>query len=414
MLVEVDTKEVAREADDVVRGYARKARVPGFRSGKVPKAVILARFGKEVQEDVRERVVARYYQEATREKGLRPLGEPILEEINYEEGQPLSFKTTFEVAPEIQLKSYKGIEVRRPGTRVAGAEIDQALDELRESRVQLITEEGRKAVTGDVIVADVQGQPGDGEPFSRERMMIEVGASNNLPAFNEQLDGVLAGAELEFTVDYPKEYPAANLAGQSVAYRLQVHEVKRRELPALDDEFAKDLGEFEDLAALRTQIGEDLEHRKQHEAEGAVRQSLLDKVLLENPIVLPEVLVEDEIRSRLEEIVRRMMAQGMDPQKAELDWKELRDRQEQGARKAVHARLVLDAIAEAESVEVTDGEVNDRLRRDAEAMGEKLETLRARVRQHGGLEVLKRQLVREKSLDLLTAVANIQIEEIEE
>jgi len=411
MLVEVDAEEVARETESILRGYAQKAKVPGFRPGKVPASVIRARFAKEVEEDVRERVVSRFYHAATREKGLLPLGEPVLEEINHEDGAPLSFKTTFEILPEIELAQYKGIEVRRPAVQVEDSEVKRALEDLRQAHAKLSTEDGREASTGDVIVVDLEGRPVDGETFKRERMLLEVGATDNLPAFNDRLEGAVADALLEFSVDYPQDYGAKELAGKSVAFTVKVHEVKRRDVPDLDDEFAKDLGEFEDLAALTAKVRQDLEQRKTHEADGAVRQSLLNKVLLENPVVLPEVLVQDEIRHRLEEIVRRMMAQGIDPQKAELDWEQMRKQQEQPASMAVHARLVLDAVAKAESVEVGNEEIEERLRRDARAMGQKLENVRAGLRKQGGMEVLKRQLVREKSLDLLTSVANIQNEE---
>jgi trigger factor len=411
MSVVVDADEVAKETETVISGYAQKADIPGFRRGKVPKAIIRARFAKEIDEDVRERVISRFYQKAASEKGLQPLGNPILDDVQHEAGQPLTFKTTFEILPEIEPKDYKGIEARRPPATVADEEVDKALEEIRQARVNLVTEEGRKAGTGDVIVADVEGTPDGGEPFRRERMMIELGATDNLPAFNEGLEGAGAGDELEFPVDYPGEYHAKELAGKTVRYRLQVHEVKRRELPELDDDFAKDLGDFESLDQLRSKVREDLQDRKRHAADGALRQEVIDKVLLENTIVLPESLVEDEIRHRLEEIVRRMYAQGIDPEKTELDWKELRKQQESGARKAVHARLVLDAVAKVESISVEKSEVDERIRRDAAAMGEAPEKLRANLKKQGGLEALKNHMVREKCLDLLTSVANIQNEE---
>jgi trigger factor len=411
MSVVVDAEEVAKETATIVEGYAQKANIPGFRRGKVPKTVIRARFAKEVEEDVRERVVARFFHEAARERELQPLGNPTLDDVEHEAGQPLTFKTTFEILPEFELKDYKGVEASRPPDTVADDEVDKAMEEIRQARVNLVTEEGRKAGTGDVVVADVTGTPEGGEPFNRERMMIEVGSTENLPAFNEGLEGAGSGDELEFPVDYPAEYQAENLAGKTVRYRLAVHEVKRRELPDLDDEFAKDLGDFESLEQLRAKVREDLQHRKRHASEGAVRQQILDKVLLENAIVLPEILVEEEIRHRLEEIVRRMYAQGIDPEKAEFDWKELRKQQEAGAQKSVHARLVLDAVAKAESISVEQSEVDERLRRDAQAMGEAPEKLRATLKKQGGMEVLKNQILREKSLDLLTSVANIQTEE---
>ncbi len=411
LAVEADPEEVKRETDEVSRQYRQRAKVPGFRQGKAPLDVVRTRFAKEIKEEVRDRMVTRLFRDATREKGLRPLGEPLLDELEHPDAQTLKFKTTFEVAPKIEPKGYRDVEIRRPAVDVTDTEVEQSLEELRQSRVQFHAEEGREAATGDVIVADVNGTPETGDPFSQERMQIEVGAQDNLPAFNEALLGAKPGAQLEFPVDYPKDYKPEHLAGQAVSFKLEIHEVKRRELPELDDEFAKDLGEFDDLAALRARIREDLEARKRGEGERKMRESLMDKVLLENPVVLPEVLVESETRRRLEDLVRSLMMQGMDPEKAEIDWVEMRKRQEEPARKTVHAQLVLDAVAAEESLTVDDHEVDQRIGREAAQMGEKVGELKAKMRKHGGVEALKNQLLREKSLDYMTSVANIQNEE---
>ncbi len=409
-VIEADPEEVNRETDEVVRRLATRVRVPGFRPGKVPVSLILTRYAREIEEDLRERLVGRLYTEATREKGLHPLGDPVLEEVSHEKGGPLRFQTTFEVVPEFTPKAYRSVEVREAAVAVADQDVTRMLEQLRESQVKLISEEGRAASDGDVIVTDLEGKPEGGEPFHRDRVLIEVGAPGNLPEFNDRIRGVQAGANLEFSVSYPKEHEAKHLAGKAVAYRLAVHEVKRREVPALDDEFARDVGEFENLAALRERIRADLEARRRAEARNAMRQSLLDKVLLENPIPLPEALVDDEIQHRLEEIVRELILQGVDPAKVKLDWKELRDRQEEGAKKTVHARLLLDAIAAAESIQVEMSEVDEVMRKEAERAGEKFEAVRARLEKRGGVQALKDQLVREKTLDFLTSVANIHHE----
>jgi trigger factor len=421
--IEVDPETVRDETNEVLKGYARQAKIPGFRPGKAPMSVIRSRFAKEVREDVQERVMARSYQEAMKEHGLHPLGDPRVEDVEHEEGQAFRFKTTVEVLPELEIKSYRGIEVRRPPAVPTPQEIDESIEQIRESRVQLITEEDREAATGDVIVADVEGAPEDGEPFNREAMMIEVGAKENLPAFNEHLSGAKSGAELEFSVDYPEDYGPKELSGKSVRYRLNIQEVKRRQLPELDDEFAKDLGDFDGIDALRAQVEKEITDRKARESEQLVRQRILDKVLLENPVVLPEVLVESEVKGRLEDGIRNLMMQGIDPEKAEIDWVELRKSQEEPARKSVHARLALDVIARAESITVDAAEVDARItqdvarlvdeqiRNDPAAMAKEKKKLRGRLEKQGGLEALKSQMVREKSLDLLTSVANIQNEE---
>jgi len=411
MAIEVEPDVMAQETKSVLRGYASKARIPGFRPGKAPLSVVESRFKQEVRDDVRERVMARCFREATAERGLKPLGDPVVNDVEEDAGGPFRFKVTFEVLPQLEVRNYKGVEVLRPRDGVEEAEVDKALEELRQSRTRLLTEEGREAITGDVIVCDVHGAPGDGEPFQRERMFLEVGGTGHPPAFDEKLLGVRSGDEREFTVDYPAEFEARELAGKPVRYVVKVHEVKVRQVPELDDEFAKDMGEFADLAALRARVREDLEARKKHEVDRQVGQRILDKVLVDNPVVLPDVLVEDEIRHRLEEVVRRMYMQGIDPEKVELDWKKLRDQQEESARKSVHARLVLDAVARAESVEVGPEEIEARIRRDARAIGEKPEAVKKRLKERGGTEVVKDQIVREKTLDLLTSVANIRNEE---
>jgi len=411
MAIEAGPEVVKTERKSVLQRYAREAKVPGFRRGKVPVSVIEARFAKEVDEDVKERLVARLYTEAVRDKGLTPLGDPALEEVVYAENEPFSFKTSFEVLPEFELTKYQGVEVRRDAVEVTEKEVDESLEEIRQAQTKLVSEEGRKAATGDVVVADVEGVPEDGEAYTREGVMLEIGGTSNLPEFNDALEGAGAGDELEFPVSYPEEYEHKPLAGKIVQYKMKIHEVKRKEVPELDDEFAKDLGECDTLADLRKRIHDSMLLRKKHEAEGKTQQAIIDKVLLENPIPLPDILVEGEIQNRMEETVRMMFSQGMDPRTMEIDWKKIRDGQEEGARKSVHARLVLDAIARLEDLEVEEPEINDRIKIEAQRIGESPEKFKRALLQEGRMEVIRSQILREKSLDFLVSVANIQGEE---
>ena len=413
MSVEVVPDVVETETERVLQRYSHHARIPGFREGKAPKAMVRKRFAKEIEDDVREALVGKLYGDAARERGFRPLGDPTLDGIDHEAGQPFRIRTTFEIAPEVEPKNYRGIEVRQGSAAVGQDEVDKVFADLRDSNARLETVEDRAAGTGDFLVADVKATSEDEgfEPFEREKALLEVGATDNLPEFNEGLEGAKAGDAREFRVPYPAEYESPQLAGKTVAYAISVHEVKVKTLPELDDEFAKDMGDFENLAALETRVREDLEHRKKHEVEGQVRRDVVDKILIENPIPLPEILVEHEVRNRLEDLVRNLMMQGMDPSKMELDWKKLRERQEEGARKAVHARLVLDAIAAAEGIDVDPKEVEERIRREAARVEQPVEELRSRLKQGGGMEALKNQIVREKTLDFVTSVANIRNEE---
>ena len=407
LAIEADPEEVSAETESVLRRYASQVRLPGFRQGKAPADMVRKRFAKEIEDDVKERLITRLWREATREKDLAPLGEPVLDELTHEAGGPFRFKTTFEVLPRFEPKDYRGVEARQGASVVEEAEVDEALESIRQSHARYIVDAARAAQAGDVLVADFEEEAPGEDPKKRERAVIEVGGASNPEPFNAKIVGVQAGAALDFHVDYPNDHPAPALAGKRVRYGLAVHEVKRKELPPLDDEMAKDVGEFESLAALRARLRTDLEARKEAAARSAVRQSILDKVLLANPIPLPDVLVEEEIQHRLEDVVRDLMYHGVDPRQVELDWKELRDKNEEPARKIVHARLVLDAVARAEGVAVASGEVDGRIRREAERVGENPDALRARLTKSGGLQALEIQMVREKSLDLITSVANI-------
>lgn len=408
MTVEVEAEEVARETDEVLRQYRQKARIPGYRPGKAPLALVRQRFAREVRDDVHERVVARSYTEAAQERGLHPVGSPVLEELNHEDGHPLRFKTTFEVLPEIKLDNYRGVEAMRPRRAVDDAMVGRALEDLRRARTRLVTEEGRAAVVGDIIVADVAGQPDEGEPFHSEHAHVEVGATENLPEFNRGLEGVKAGETRSFSATYPHDHRARDMAGRSVAYTITVHEVKRPEAPTLDDEFAKDLGDFDSLEALRARVRADLQARLDREAEQAVRNSILEKVLLANPVLLPETLVAAELRHRLEDFVRSLILRGVDPEKVDLDWKQLRQQQEQPARQMVHARLVLDAVVRSEGLTVSPQEVDAFVRAEAARAREDYENVRAKLHDAGQLKAVQTQLLREKALDYLTSVANIQ------
>jgi trigger factor len=408
LAVEVDVEEVSKETAAVLRRFTSQVRLPGFRQGKAPVEMVRKRFAKEIDDDVRERLISRLWREATSEKGLVPLGEPVLDDLKHEQGMPFQFKTTFEVLPKFEVKDYRGVEARRPPSDVGDAEVDEALESIRQSRARYVADEAHPAENGDVVIADLEEQPEGGELQKREKLLLEVGAPGNPEPFNLRLLGARTGAALAFDVDYPADHPNASLAGKKVGYRLAVHEVKRKETPPLDDELAKGLGEFENLEALKARVRSDLTSRKAAMAHSGVRQAILDKVLVANPVPLPDVLVEEEIQHRLEDMVREMMFQGIDPRKAELDWKQLRDRNEEPARKIVHARLVLDAVAAAEGVTVSRKDLDLRIRREAERIGEGYDELRLRLSKSGGLQALETQMVREKSLDLITSIANIQ------
>lgn len=410
LTVEVGPDVVEQEMNEVVRYVGKQAQVPGFRKGKVPEKVVRSRFNEQIREDVRERLLGKLFRDAATEQGYQPIGDPKLDELTFEPGEPFRFVTTFEVMPKFEVKNYKEVEVEQSEVIVDDAELEKVLGELRDSRAKLLTVD-EPGITGDFLIADLHGEPEEGEAFDQEKAFVEIGSDQHLPEFNKRLEGGKAGDKLVFSVTFPDEYETEALRGKAIDYRLAVHEVKRKELPELDDEFAKDLGDFDTLEALRERIRTDLMQRKLQEREADMRQKIMDQVLLQNPIVLPEILVEEEIRLRLEDAVRRMIAQGVDPQKEEIDWEKFRQGAEAPARKTVHARIILEAIAGLEKLEVPRKELDERIRQEAARMGEDVDKVRARLNEGHRMEALTDQLLREKSLDLLVSVANIQSQE---
>ena len=394
----------------MLRRYTEPGASPGVPAGKAPVDMVRKRFAKEIDDDVRERLISRLWREATSEKGLIPLGDPVLDDLKHEHGMPFQFKTTFEVLPKFEVKDYRGVEAKTPPVRASKTPRSTRRSSRSGSRTPATspTRRGwrRPATSSSPTSTSSPREERDeaGEAAARGR-----GAGNPEPFNAEDRSARRTGAALAFEVDYPADH-AERRSGR-----------EEGQLPA-----RRSRGEAERDAAARRRAGQGLGRiRQSRGAQGAralrprrrerprmahsgVRQAILDKVLVANPVPLPDVLVEEEIQHRLEDMVREMMFHGVDPRKAELDWKQLRDRNEEPARKIVHARLVLDAIAAAEGVTVNRKDLDVRIRREAERIGEGYDELRLRLSKSGGLQALETQMVREKSLDLITSIANIQ------
>ena len=409
MEVEVPPAEVEREMEKLVRGYAKSVRVPGFRKGHVPPGLVRQRFAKELEQEVKERLMGEYHAQAVAEKGLDPLHDPVVEEVEFRSGEPLRFRTLFEVRPEVPLGRYRGLEITRPRVEPTDEEVEQALESLRESAARFLPVEPRTIVEGDYVVVDVVGRfiEEDGKTFRKEEMMMAAGAPENLPEFNEALSGASPGSEKLFHVSYPADYQDGHLAGRRVEYTLSVREIKRRELPPLDDDFAREMGETEGLQALRDRLKRDLKEARERHARRAALESAMRQLIDAHDFDLPDVMVEEQLRRQMEDIVRGMMARGMDPEKAGVDWKEIREQELPLARRRVRGTLLLDEIARREGLEVTDSEVSDRIEREASELGLRPQQIRQRLEKGGALQALRSQILREKTLDFVLNQATI-------
>ena len=405
--VEIPTEIVSAEIERIARDYSRKARVPGFRPGKTPPRVIKQRFKEQILHDVAHDLIPRAVDDALRERGLEAVDTPDVRDVNIEDGQPLTFTASFDTVPPFEPGDLSAINIRRASRAISDDAVGLSLQRLRERGARYEPIEGRGVDHGDTVVLDLERRDKAGPPDVHKDVSIELGAKANPPGFDERLLGLDVGATKSFDVHYPQDYPIGELAGTDVSYTVTVKGVKRRVLPELDDEFAKDLGEFDTLDALKTRVREDLEHEATHAAEREDRAELMKQLAARLPFEVPESMIEREVDRRLEDFARRLIDQNIDPRQAGIDWNAFRESQREVAREAVGAALVLDEIARRERTEVASDEVEQEIARYAERSGRTPAAVRAALEKEGGLSRVSAGLRREKTIDFVLSRATI-------
>jgi trigger factor len=407
LVVEIPSTTVDAEIDKVSRDYSKAARIPGFRPGKVPPKVVRQRFRDQILHDVAHGLIPRAVEEALRERGVEPVDTPDIRDVVVEEGQPLKFTATFETVPPIDPGEYAGVVLRKSETAVDDAAVEQALSQLREARYEPVEQRGIEV--GDSIVLDLErtavGESGESQTDKHENVTVDVGAPANPPGFDEALAGLVSGEQKSFDVKYPDDYAIKELAGTTVKYAASVKAVRKRVVPELDDEFAKDVGDFTDLAALRGRVRGDLEHEARHEAEREMRADLLKQLASRVTFEVPASLLDREIDRRVEEFVRRLIEQQIDPMRTNINWEEFREKQRDTAAEAVKGALVLDEVARREQIAVSEADINAEVERYAERSGRSAAAVRARLEKEGGLGRLYAGLRRERTLDFLLSRA---------
>ena len=405
--VEIPTDVVSAEIDRIAKDYSKKARIPGFRPGKAPANVIKQRFKDQILHEVAHDLIPRAVDDALRERGVEAVDTPDVRDVTIEEGQPLTFTASFDTLPSFDPGDLSTISLRRPSSRIEESVVDQSLQRLRDRAARHEPVEGRGVDHGDTVAVDLERRHTDGTSQKHADVSIELGAKANPPGFDEQLLGLEPGATKSFTIHYPADYPIGELANTDVSYTVAVKGIKRRVLPDLDDEFAKDLGEFDTLDALRARVRADLEEEGRHAADRDVRAELMKQLAARLPFEVPQPLVEREIDRRLEEFARRLIDQNIDPRQAGIDWNAFRESQREVAREAVAAALVLDEVSRREHLDVTEDELEREVSRYADRSGRTPAAVRAALEKEGGLSRVSAGLRREKSIDFAMARATI-------
>ncbi|TCJ03080.1 trigger factor [Cytobacillus praedii] len=406
LTIEVNAEKVNEGLDAAFKKVVKQVNVPGFRKGKMPRGMFEKRFGIEsLYQDAVDILLPEAYANAIEETGIEPVDRPEIDVEQIEKGKSLIFKATVTVKPEVKLGEYKGLEVEKFDTEVTDEDVDNELKSMQERHAELVVKEEGKAENGDTVVMDFEGFV-DGEAFEggkAENYSLELGSGQFIPGFEEKLVGVASGESKDVEVTFPEEYHAAELAGKPAVFKVTVHEIKTKQLPELNNEFAKDADEeVETLAALKEKVKTRLEESKKHEAEHFVQDTVVEKASANAEIDLPSVMVDTEIDRMMNEFEQRLQMQGMNLelyfQFSGQEESALREQMKEDAEKRVRMNLTLEAIAKAENIEVTDEEVTAELNKMAEMYNMTVENIQKAL---GSLEGLKADLQVKKAVDFI-------------
>lgn len=406
LTIELDAEKLNEGLDLAFKKVVKQVNIPGFRKGRIPRGMFEQRFGVEsLYQDAIDILLPEAYANAIEETGIDPVDRPEIDVEQIEKGKALIFKATVTVKPEVTLGDYKGLEVPAVETTVTDEEVEAEIKALQEKQAELVVKEEGTAQLGDTVVMDFEGFQ-DGVAFeggTAENFSLELGSGQFIPGFEEKLVGVATGESTEVEVTFPEEYHAEDLAGKPATFKVTVHEIKGKELPELDDEFAKDVDEeAETLADLKEKIKTRLENDKKHQAEHSVRDTVVEKASENATMDIPSAMIDTEIDRMMNEFEQRLQMQGMNLelyfQFSGQDEAALKDQMKEDAAKRVRSNLTLEAIVAAENIEVTEEEVTAELENMSQMYNMPIDAIKQAL---GGVENLQMDIKMRKAIDFL-------------
>ncbi len=400
--ITVPPETVAEETERVVNKL-RGRRIPGFRPGKAPASTVKARFADEIRRQVMDTLIPRHLYKQMEDEGLRPVGTPDVSDVSFQPGEPLKFKAEFEVLPNFELQEYRGLEVEYQEADTGEEEIQQALGRIQEKHAVYRNLDPRPLEDGDFALVRLESTatpPGIG-PIRQDQLNVELGSEDTLPEFTEGLRGVSPGQTRQVTVTYPDDYGEPRLAGREVTFQIEVLGLRSKDLPELNDELAKDEGDFQTLDQVRDRIRVELEAAKRDQAQRQARTRLVETLVDAHDFPVPETLVDRQTRSNVERGLRSLAEQGMDPTKVRLDWKKIQELEQPRSVREIKAGLILDRIAQQEHLRATQEEVDRQVQAIARQTQQPVAAARARLAEQGALDRIASQIRHEKTLRFL-------------
>ena len=398
------------ETEQLINRYTKVANIPGFRKGKVPAGVIRQRFAEDIKGEIVEQLVPRYFREEVQKQGLSPVSQPRVTDLHFHEGEPLKFTARFEVFPEFTVTPYDDIKVETIDANVSDQDVETALENLRQQHATYTpVEEDRGLADGEYAVVSFKGTPKEGDadpdakPVEVEEVMVEIGGSNTVAEFSDNLRGAKTGETRTFDVKYADDFSDKRLAAKTMSYEANVKGIRQKNVPELNDDFAKELGaEINTIDELRTRLRENMVAEKQHEAEHQGKDKIVEELVKRNDFAIPDTMLDSQIDLRLERGLRALAAQGMTTEHMKkMDFGRLRAGQREGALREVKASLILEQIADNEKIEISDEELDREVETMALQGKQPIEKVRARLTEDGGLDRIRHRLRNEKTLDFL-------------
>jgi len=389
----IPAHEVEKESERIAQGYTQKVRLPGFRPGKAPMGIVRQKFAAEIRQETLESLIPKVLQERFQADKIPVVGRPDILELKFLEGTDVSFKARFEVMPEFELGDYRNVEVIYNEPVVEDEELDKRIGEIREDKAQFVNEEPRPAKLGDFAVVNLESTSGvEGEPVSTKDLQLEIGAASTMPEFTAGITGLEPGASTDVTVDYPADYTHEKLAGRKVSFHIQLNQLRRKELPELNDDFAKDLGDFQTFDELRNAVRTQLLRGKEGSAQEGSKRLLLDTLVDAHPFPVPNAWIDRQIEIDVENYLRMVQENGGDPRQMNLDWEKIREARKETAARQVRASVLMDRIAKAESIDATQEDLDREIQRVARERREPPIAVRQRWEKDGAMANVASQI----------------------
>jgi trigger factor len=400
--ISIPAAEVESETSRVVLDVQKRAKLPGFRPGKSPASIIRKQFAGDIRQKVLESLVPTHLQKQLEAENLNVVGTPDISDVHFHDNEPLRFKATFEVVPEIELGEYTNVEVPYQDPEVSDEDVAKRIDEIREQKAQYVNIDPRPVADGDFAVVSLESTGGvEGDPVKTDEMQLEIGAKETFEAFNENLRGLSPGDEKDFEVAYPADYGSEKLAGRTVKFHAVLKGLRKKELPELDDDFAQELGDYRTVDELKEAVRKAIFSQRQYEAQQEAKNAIVDKLVDAHDFPVPEVFVERQIRNRVEQSLRAMAEQGVDPRKLQLDWDKVKESQREKAVREVKASLLLGKVSDREAIRATRDEVDAEVEKAARQQRKPVAAVHMEFEKDGTLGRIASHIQTDKTLNFL-------------